>query len=193
MNDPGTDAERPGMTVETTVIHGDCLEVMPTLDAESVDAIVTDPPYGLEFMGKEWDQQRSHIGNPEMTAHREAPPAPGVFGGVSYGAPQRNPWCRRCGKYRRAPAGSKCHCREPDWNTRQDEGGRQMQGWHHRWAVEALRVAKPGAHLLAFGGTRTYHRLACAIEDAAAILAALPADWCGHEAEIARLRGDSHV
>jgi len=31
---------------------------------------------------------------------------------------------------------------------------------------EALRVAKPGAHLLAFGGTRTYHRLACAIEDA---------------------------
>jgi len=33
------------------------------------------------------------------------------------------------------------------------------------WA-EALRVAKPGAHLLAFGGTRTYHRLACAIEDA---------------------------
>jgi len=33
------------------------------------------------------------------------------------------------------------------------------------WA-EVLRVAKPGAHLLAFGGTRTYHRLACAIEDA---------------------------
>ena len=31
--------------------------------------------------------------------------------------------------------------------------------------AEALRVAKPGAHLLAFGGTRTYHRLACAIED----------------------------
>lgn len=33
------------------------------------------------------------------------------------------------------------------------------------WA-EVLRVLKPGAHLLAFGGTRTYHRLACAIEDA---------------------------
>ena len=45
------------------------------------------------------------------------------------------------------------------------------KGWDHGvpgvefWA-EALRVAKPGAHLLAFGGTRTYHRLACAIEDA---------------------------
>ncbi|MDA1277886.1 MAG: site-specific DNA-methyltransferase, partial [Verrucomicrobia bacterium] len=35
----------------------------------------------------------------------------------------------------------------------------------HFW-LEALRVAKPGAHLLAFGGTRTFHRLACAIEDA---------------------------
>lgn len=33
------------------------------------------------------------------------------------------------------------------------------------WA-EVLRVLKPGAHLVAFGGTRSYHRLACAIEDA---------------------------
>lgn len=41
-----------------------------------------------------------------------------------------------------------------------------MQDWHHRWATEAYRVLKPGGHLLAFGGTRTFHRLACAIEDA---------------------------
>jgi site-specific DNA-methyltransferase (adenine-specific) len=69
---------------------------MATLDAESVDAIVSDPPYGLSFMGKGWD----------------------------HGVPGVEFW------------------------------------------TEALRVAKPGAHLLAFGGTRTYHRLACAIEDA---------------------------
>ena len=38
------------------MIHvGDCLEVMRTLEANSVDAIVTDPPYGLRFMGKKWD------------------------------------------------------------------------------------------------------------------------------------------
>jgi DNA modification methylase len=40
------------------------------------------------------------------------------------------------------------------------------QAMHLRWAREALRVLKPGGHLLAFGGTRTYHRLTCAIEDA---------------------------
>jgi DNA modification methylase len=79
-----------------TIHHGDCREVMATLDAESVDSIVSDPPYGLSFMGKGWD----------------------------HGVPGVEFW------------------------------------------TEALRVAKPGAHLLAFGGTRTYHRLACAIEDA---------------------------
>jgi len=79
-----------------SIIHGDCLEVMRTLDAASVDAVVTDPPYGLGFMGKGWD----------------------------HGVPGAEFW------------------------------------------AEALRVAKPGAHLLAFGGTRTHHRLMCAIEDA---------------------------
>jgi hypothetical protein len=41
-----------------------------------------------------------------------------------------------------------------------------MQQWHEAWAREAFRVAKPGAHLLAFGGTRTVHRMTSAIEDA---------------------------
>ena len=78
------------------LFNGDCLHVMRGMAAESFDSIVTDPPYGLSFMGKDWDR--------------------GVPG-------------------------------SPFW-------------------VEALRVAKPGAHLLAFGGTRMFHRLACAIEDA---------------------------
>lgn len=79
-----------------TLHHGDCLEIMATMEPNSVDSIVTDPPYGLAFMGKDWDHG-----------------VPGI----------------------------------PFWEA-------------------ALRVAKPGAHLLAFGGTRTFHRLAVAIEDA---------------------------
>jgi DNA modification methylase len=37
------------------IAHGDCIEVMRAMDECSVDAIVTDPPYGLGFMGRKWD------------------------------------------------------------------------------------------------------------------------------------------
>jgi len=81
-----------------TVLVGDCREVMRTMADNSVDAIITDPPYELGFMGKSWDST-----------------------GVAY----------------------------------------DVTVWQ-----ECLRVLKPGGHLLAFGGSRTYHRLAVAIEDA---------------------------
>lgn len=44
--------------------------------------------------------------------------------------------------------------------------GHPFQDWSREWAEGALRVLKPGGHLVAFGGTRTYHRLTCALEDA---------------------------
>jgi site-specific DNA-methyltransferase (adenine-specific) len=86
-----------------TLHHGDCLDVLRALPDASVDAVVTDPPYGLVFMGKAWDD---HIDN------------------ARFGA-----WCLL-------------------------------------WATECLRVLKPGGHLLTFGGSRTWHRLAVAVEDA---------------------------
>jgi DNA modification methylase len=78
--------------------NGDCIEQMRQLPANSVDSIVTDPPYELGFMGKSWDST-----------------------GIAY----------------------------------------SVKMWD-----EALRVLKPGGHLLAFSGSRTYHRMAVAIEDA---------------------------
>lgn len=80
------------------LILGDCLEKLKELPENSVDSIVTDPPYELGFMGKSWDN--TGIAN------------------------DKNMW------------------------------------------AECLRVLKPGGHLLAFSGTRTYHRMAVAIEDA---------------------------
>jgi len=74
----------------------DVSDLLPTLEAESFDAVLCDPPYGLSFMGKQWD----------------------------HGVPSAEVWS------------------------------------------EVLRVLKPGGHLIAFGGTRTFHRLTCAIEDA---------------------------
>ncbi len=82
---------------------GDCIEVMARMPEASVDAIVTDPPYGLEFMGKDWDGFGTPLG---------------------------------------------------------------FQTWTEAWAREAFRVLKPGGHLLAFAGTRTYHRMASGVEDA---------------------------
>lgn len=85
------------------LLLGDCVDVMREMEENSIDSIVTDPPYGLKFMGKEFD----NLGD-----------------------------------------------------------GEAQQKWHLKWTKEALRVLKPGGHLIAFGGTRTYHRLACAVEDA---------------------------
>ncbi len=80
-----------------TLLKGNCLETLKTLETASVDSIVTDPPYELGFMGKSWDST-----------------------GIAY----------------------------------------NVELWR-----ECLRVLKPGGHLLAFGGSRTYHRMAAAIED----------------------------
>lgn len=51
------------------------------------------------------------------------------------------------------------HYVDPPWS------GHEFQDWCRLWLTECLRVLKPGGHLLAFGGTRTWHRLACAVED----------------------------
>lgn len=107
-----------------SIIVGDCLEVMRTLEANSVDAIVTDPPYHLTT-GKKGGTGPASI-NVNSPAGR-ARIGTGFMGKA--------------------------------WD------GGDIAHRPETWA-EALRVAKPGAYLLAFGGTRTYHRLACAIEDA---------------------------
>ena len=124
-----------------TIHHGDCVAVMASMDAQSVDTVLCDPPYGLEFMGKEWDR----IGDVNR-ANRGTQPArkrpPGESG-----------------------ASAKFQLPAPAFNLTV-EAKRGMQAWHQAWATAALRVLKPGGFLLAFGGTRTWHRLACALEDA---------------------------
>ncbi len=78
------------------IINADVLDALADMPDASFDSCFCDPPYGIGFMGKQWD----------------------------HGVPSKDVW------------------------------------------AEVLRVLKPGAFLLAFGGTRTYHRLVCAIEDA---------------------------
>jgi len=80
----------------TKLFNGDCLEKLGEIQCACVDAVITDPPYGLSFMGKKWD----------------------------YEVPSIDIW------------------------------------------KECLRVLKPGGHLLSFSSARTYHRMACNVEDA---------------------------
>ena len=140
MTDPYYSDER------VTLWHGDCLDVLATLPDASVDSVVTDPPYGLEFMGKEWDApwKASGVGRGVRVATERADEMTPTGGGHTTSA----------GPYLAARVDSV------------RVAGLPFQQWCELWARECLRVLKPGGHLLAFGGTRTWHRLAVAIEDA---------------------------
>lgn len=162
--------------------HGDCIEVMAGMDPESVDAIVCDPPYGLEFMGKEWDKLDAGLPQEAVWKGRRGQGGssigtddskPGSRHHVGYGGGQQGfKRCSTCGK--RAFSGSPCVCPEPtyviEYNAGPPSSAVRMQRWHQQWAEAAYRVAKPSAYLLAFGGTRTVHRMTCALEDAGWII-----------------------
>jgi site-specific DNA-methyltransferase (adenine-specific) len=145
---------------------------MATLPEASVDAIVTDPPYGLEFMGKEWDKFAPAKTSAQRGSYMaDADPGPwGRRERVSFAGDggRRNERCKGCGKWR--ISSNRCTCASPDWEYRPRESAPPsmlaFQEWSTEWAREAFRVLKPGGHLLAFSGTRTYHRMVCAIEDA---------------------------
>ena len=119
-----------------TIYCGDCLQILPTFPENFFDSVVTDPPYGLEFMGVDWDKFKN---------------GKNIAGGTI--KDKSKLYGRLCGK---APAFFQLSQKEKI----------SYQQFCFAWASECLRVLKPGGFLLSFGGTRTYHRLACAIEDA---------------------------
>ena len=120
-----------------TVHIADALDVLAGMADASVDAVVTDPPYGLEFMGKEWDAPWKQGADVHAEARNRRAEEMGDENKRRYIASAVNKYA----------------------------AGLPFQQWCEMWATECLRVLKPGGHLLAFGGTRTWHRLACAIED----------------------------
>ena len=83
---------------EYKLYHGSMLDMLDVIEPNSIDAIITDPPYELNFMNKGWDRS-----------------------GIAF----------------------------------------NKEAWE-----KCFKVLKPGGHLLAFGGSRTFPRIACAIEDA---------------------------
>jgi len=129
------------------IIQGDCREVLKTIEAESIDAVVTDPPYGIGFMGKEWDTFKPGSARQPERLEKSKP--------IVSDNPNLNGRCR-------SPAISPSQIAYDESLT----GRRGFQMWTEEWAREVLRVLKPGGHLLCCGAPRSYHRMACGIEDA---------------------------
>lgn len=174
------------------VIEGDCIEVMAQMPSSSVDAVVCDPPYGLAFMGKDFDDPkamakamgfrrtlnpnditrdsvfgRTTASSPEyQTTGAGRASKPGI-GERDVDWPSNAGWnsyrCRKCGHL--SHGGSPCKCSEPDFIP-SDDRWHVYQSWTEAWAREAYRVLKPGGHLVCAGATRTHHRQWVAIEDA---------------------------
>jgi site-specific DNA-methyltransferase (adenine-specific) len=117
------------------LILGDCLEKLKELPDNSVDSIVTDPPYGLGFMNKEWDSPEKLKKNLEHHKNKTDERGKAGFSPL--------PFERYGGK------------KEGQW----------FQQWCEEWGKECLRVLKPGGYLLSFSAPRMYHRMTTGLED----------------------------
>ena len=233
------------------VIQGDCVKVMPRIPNNSIDTIITDPPYFLEFMSKEWDKVnlvepsfghwlagfvdgegcfRIHrirkgeyyechfqiklrrddksvlkkirdvlgfgrIQNIEgggnskpqalyiVTSRDDCLKIADIFLQFPLRAKKQRDffkWYEALLNWKNQERGNRWHGKsdisrmEQNWKELREIREykenpmpvNKQEFFHYRWAKECLRVAKPGAIMLVFGGTRTFHRLTCAIEDA---------------------------
>lgn len=123
------------------LILGDSLQKLKDLPTSTVDAVVTDPPYGWGFMGKAWDdkdiRERARRG---PTAAQKA----GDFQGENRGYANKS---AAAGEYIQGLDGNLAFMR-----------------WTEEWSREAIRVLKPGGHMLVFCGPRTYHAMAMGVE-----------------------------
>lgn len=128
------------MMQDYEIINADCLMAMQEMPDGCVDAIVTDPPYGLGFMGVVWDTYKTEDG-------------------------KRKGGSRTSATFDQVGGNHHPTCAADQARTRKSEN-EKFQAYMNPIFAEALRVAKPGAHLLCFGGTRTFHRMACSLEDA---------------------------
>ena len=127
------------------LLTGDCLDVLATREPDSIDACVTDPPYGIGFMGREWD-----VFAPESVAK---------VADQKRGFDRREPNLNLRGRSEWL-AGAKVQY------DRSAAASLKFQAWTKEWAEAVLRVLKPGAHAVVCASPRMGHRVTCGLEDA---------------------------
>lgn len=142
-----------------TLHLGDALATLAHIPDHSVDAVITDPPYAIKRI---------------PTRAFARPATPQAECSTRACTPDRV--CVPCvrtdavAKFDQAPMlgqqSQNWHAKETHSRGYADNDPHQFQAWCDLWVAECYRVLKPGGHLVAFGGTRTWHRLAAAVEDA---------------------------
>lgn len=147
-----------------TVYIGDALRVLRALPSESVDAVVCDPPYAIKAVRDPGIEHRISRAAAACSLCSLRTPAAGYD------------TCAPCLDDLRIAAFTDAAMlgqQSANWHERAthsrgyaDNDNTAFGLWVGLWASECLRLLKPGGHLVAFGGTRTWHRLACGIEDA---------------------------
>lgn len=125
-----------------TLHLGENRKVLPRLPDCSVHAVVTDPPYGIGFMGHEWDQ-------------------PGEYAALSAGHGGSN--ISYGGAPHPAMEAGRYDLSRYDLSR---SANARFGLWCEAWSRECFRILKPGGHIVSFGGSRTWHRLQTGIEDA---------------------------
>ena len=129
----------------STIHEGDALEVLRALPDASVDSMVTDPPAGIEFMGKEWDTFRRRTANPSGKQTEEWDESGGAGG--------TRPFARRATPRFTGKSG-----------TRNLGAREEFISSMAAIFTEALRVLKPGSHALVWALPRTSHWTAAGFE-----------------------------
>ncbi|MDA8277248.1 MAG: site-specific DNA-methyltransferase [Actinomycetota bacterium] len=125
------------------IFNQDCIIGLKMIPSESIDLCITDPPYNYEFIGHRWDANEVRRRLDRVTGSTST-----LVKNVPYGS---------------GLAGGK---RDARWYERYRKNLAEYQLWSTEWALEVIRVLKPGAFICAFSSNRTVAHIQVALEEA---------------------------
>jgi len=135
------------------LFNEDCLKKLKDLSDESIDLVLSDPPYGLEFMGKDWDKfSKIESNKKRWEGKRKGKMIEGIeLEGTGFKTLpsfnfSNNLKCKVCGHYQFS--GTPCKCEKPEWEQRTNPHLEGYQNFTTQWASAVLPKMKAGSFLV---------------------------------------------